>query len=72
MKRNREMIDLTPFTDKQKEKTYRTNETERQTDEGKKKIQAGRGGQDKPSEEQHNLLFNYKHWSLATSFTTAF
>lgn len=46
MKRNREMIDLTPFTDKQKEKTYRTNKkTERQTDEGKKKkSKQGRGG----------------------------
>lgn len=46
MKRNREMIDLTPFTDKQKEKTYRTNKkTERQTDEGKKKSPSrGEGG----------------------------
>lgn len=45
MKRNREMIDLTPFTDKQKEKTYRTNKkTERQTDEGKKKSKLGEGG----------------------------
>lgn len=44
MKRNREMIDLTPFTDKQKEKTYRTNKkTERQTDEGKKNPSWERG-----------------------------
>lgn len=55
------MIDLTPFTDKQKEKTYRTNKkTERQTDEGKKKkkkSKLGGGGRDKPSEEQTQLAF---------------